>query len=250
MAWFKREKGKKRKDRSGDVPGMIMLTVVLAYSAVMVFDGYMLCRSGLIKGPNYVCPEKPQEIVYLTGGGAGTTVATAGEKITYFHDVLKMAFDYPGEWGSVSVREEMGVDQSGSDIIIGLMVSFPDMAKQSGGGLFLHASNPNISVANRRLDYWGSEGVKVSSAYDLMKWCEGKDDCSTFTNSNGVSIVKQKMNPSGTAGGSSYLVYYLHNPRGGYNGVALSAERLDVKFGAAALQKGFDGLIDSIRLLD
>jgi len=250
MAWFKRDKAEKRKNRLGDVPGMIMLTIVLVYSVVMVIDGYLLCRSGLIKGPDYVCPEKPQEIVYLTGGGAGTSVATAGRKTTYFHDVLKLSFDFPEEWGSVSVREEMGVDQSGSNIIIGLMASFPELAKQSGGGMFLHASNPNVPVADRRLAYWGSESVKVSSAYDLTRWCEDKDDCSTFTNANGVLMAKQKMNPAGAEGGSSFYVYYLHNPRGGYNGVALSSERLDAKYSAAALQKGFDELIDSIRLLD
>lgn len=246
MAWRKADRNKKRKNRLGDVPGMVMLTVLLAYSGIMVMDGYLLCRSGLIKGPDYVCPEKPQEIIYVSGGGDGVTVGTEGKKTTYFHDALKLAFEYPAEWGPVTIREESGTDSSGRNIVIGLMLYFRDLAKQSGGGLFLHANNPNAVAVDRRLNYWGSEAVLVSSAYDLGRWCDDKDDCTYFTNSNGVKIAKQKVNPAG----ASYDVYYLHNPRGGYNGVALSFERLDPKFGAAGLRQGFDDLLDSIKLLE
>lgn len=248
MAWRKSDK-KKRKNRMGDVPGMLMLAIVLVYSVVMVVDGYLLCRSGLIgQPPSRVCPEKPQEIVYVSGEEG--SIITEGRKNTYLHNALRLTFDYPAEWGPVTIREEMGTDPTGREIIAGLMLYFRDMSEQSGGGLFMHANFPNADLSSRRLDYWGTDAVRISSVYDLKEWCEGKGSCNLFTNSNGVDIVKQKINPGGTEGKSSFDVHYLYNPNGGYSGVALSSERLDPKFGAANLQNGFEELVDSIRVVE
>jgi hypothetical protein len=245
MAKEKRQKRKKKnKNRLGDVPGMIMLLVVLVYSVVLVVDGVLLCRSGLFGAPECDCPEQLQEVVIFTGGES--TPLEEGKTVKYFHDALKVAFDYPAEWGPVTIREEMARDPYGKQIVVGLMLYFRDMAEQSGGGLFMHANNPNTDPTDRRLDYWGTDAVEISSAHDLRGWCTGKTDCEYITNSHGVQIAKQRINPAGAA----FDVYYLHNPRGGYNGVAVSMERLDAKFGAANLLDGFDELIDSIQLLD
>ncbi|MEA3249196.1 MAG: hypothetical protein U9Q03_02460 [Patescibacteria group bacterium] len=243
-----RKREKRKRNRLGDVPGIVMLAIVLVYSVVMIVDGYLLCRSGIIKGPECVCQEKPQEVIFVSSGESG--VLEEGMKTTYFHDALKLAFEYPSEWGPVTIREEMGTDPTGRQIVIGLMLYFRDMAEQSGGGLFLHASNPNTDPVDRRLDYWGSDGVAISSAFDLRGWCDDKEDCDYFTNVHGVLIAKQKVNPGGVEGGASFNVYYLHNKGGGYNGVALSSERLDIKFGAINMQKGFEELVDGIKLLD
>ena len=229
---------------------MMLLTLVLIYSAVMVFDGYLLCRSGIIKGPGYVCPETSQETVYVPDVGGGEVVGVEGRKAVYHHGALRLAFEYPLEWGPVLVREELGTDISGRRVIAGLMLSFSDLAEQSGGGLFMHANYSDADLASRRLDYWGTDAVRISSLYDLKGWCEGKSDCSYLTNADGIVIAKQKMNPGGVAGRSSFDVYHLYNPYGGYRGVALSTERLQAKFGAANLQRGFEELVASIRFLE
>jgi len=201
--------------------------------SILIADGFLACRY-LQKRENALnggCPENC--IASLAKSVQPTSPATtpamavppSGSPLgaTYQHGALELSFKYPTKWGSVSIEEEQGSTTDGSNTIVGLMLSLDKFSTQESPAIFLHANNSTVESVSRATEYWGIEAEQIFSDAVIESWCDGRDNCSIFVNSQGLLIARVESEVSAEDGATRTVhEYYLFNPESGYGGVVLS----------------------------
>lgn len=115
-------------------------------------------------------------------------VEKSNATVSYVSDpVLNMTFDYPLVLGEITVKPMKEVAASvkeKKETITAQQLFF------AGDKLFFVANNPNVKTSDRG-GYWGDASRGIKSEEDLKKYCDGKQNCKTFTNKFGFTVVKE-----------------------------------------------------------
>jgi hypothetical protein len=163
------------------------------------------------------------------------------KRTSYRDEELGISFIYPTYWGEVKK------DKNEEKIIL----SFPSL----GGGIAIDATDSSKEIPGRGV-YWGDIGFDIKNQDDVIGLCKRFSlsiSCSVFKNDNGIKMVKEVSNP-GTEGGSESDVpsaqYYFYNPNGEYEGVSMSALRLDNREYFSPIEKGFEEMVQSLKFID
>lgn len=182
------------------------------------------------------------ETKVLTPGNeqAKNTVAT------FTDNQLKLSFDYPENWGPVKKITKENFKKQAERILL----TFSGIS--DGNILFLDAVNPDIEVMGRG-GYWGDAAKAIKGIDDIKNYCLDKDNCSIFTNNNGVIIAKHLF-ITGTEGGSETDIktaqYYFYNQNSEFTSFAMSYVRIFKTDEVKRLENKFEQLIESVKFID
>jgi hypothetical protein len=144
---------------------------------------------------------------------------------SYRDETLGLTFDYPSDWGEVTVNDEKGrcsQDYALDDCNFRTLI-FKDISSQA---IFLsaetkgHQDNPIGRGA-----FWGDVAGSITS--DYLSSCEQRNNCSIVKNSNDVSFIVYEANPPPEEMGYQPERYYVHNPDNQYYGLVLSSHRIN-----------------------
>jgi len=144
---------------------------------------------------------------------------------TYQDSELGFAFEYPADWGKVSVGNESGNCPSGyvTDDCNFRTLLLRDVYS---AGLFLSAETKgHRDYPIGRGAFWGDHAGAISS--DYLSRCETSEKCQVFINDNGVYFALYEANPPPEEMGYQPERYYIYNPNSQYYGVILSSHRLN-----------------------
>jgi len=144
---------------------------------------------------------------------------------TFRDETLGLTFDYPSDWGEVTVNDERGScsqDYALDDCNFRSLL-FKDISSQA---IFLsaetkgHQDNPIGRGA-----FWGDMAGSIT--FNYLSLCEQRNNCSIVKNSNGVAFIMYEADPPPEEMGYQPERYYVHNPDSQYYGLVLSSHRIN-----------------------
>ncbi|MFH1047044.1 MAG: hypothetical protein V1738_01975 [Patescibacteria group bacterium] len=202
---------------------------------ILMADGYLLGQYFAKQDALYRCQQTSECLTVARPSSANRINNSQGDAQgnwrmfdrTYSHDVLRLSFSYPSEWGEVKLSEEYGQNDAGQKVIAGGILSFVGGVFGDDEVVFMHATNMNSMPATRAKQYWGTEGERIKSDEDIFSWCTGLEKCETFVNNSGLVIAQTdteiQLDDEST---SARRTYFLNNPYSGYSGVVFSSDGL------------------------
>lgn len=148
------------------------------------------------------------------------------------NDDLKLSFDYPKEWGEISIKNEPDHISLAIDLDV-----------------FLGADNGGDSMG--RGGYWGDEAVLITDQNYVNNFCNGKVDCQIMTNKSGIIFAREKklFDSLSDQNQRDSIFYYIFNPKSKFRGIILSDEGL-INMNIESIESKIDSLVDSIEFIN
>ncbi|MFA5358474.1 MAG: hypothetical protein WC310_01475 [Patescibacteria group bacterium] len=168
----------------------------------------------------------------------GLTVVQRLKSAKYIDNEFKISFDYPEYWGPI-VKDTS---------------SIPAFLTFSGTGsknaLFLTAINKD-TILPARGGFWGDAGVNIDNESYIKNYCNNKENCSVFTNKNGVLIAKHIFIDvsEGEESDVATAQYYFYNPNSEFNGFVMSYVRIPDWNIIDGIDKKFEDIVKSVKFL-
>lgn len=210
----------------------VIIAFLIILVAVMFFiDGYLLCRYLERQEQVVECREPgqcsvPEPMIAENGksnnrpAGQATKEPPMSESV-YSHDVLGLAISYPDNWQGVTIAEEYSETVDGVQDIVALKL-FPDLGGGTDVTSFLYAINPHVDVVESHQLDWGDG--KIATQDNVRTWCEDQNNCFASVNRHGLIVARVIVPEQGTDAELPVPGYYIYNPIGDYNLIAIPAE--------------------------
>lgn len=163
----------------------------------------------------------------------------------YANDKIGIYFAYPKEWGELAAVEKSDGHEEGTAANILVGVKQDDKT----WGFFYAAAMP---PKDGRGGWWGDEALKITGQEYIDKFCEGKENCTVFTNKNGVAVAKLTNASASTEGwsGSGYDIYYIYNPKSEFHGITFYTVTLEEEKLFDDAKSGLAEVIDNFKFLE
>lgn len=160
----------------------------------------------------------------------------------YQSEELGFYFSYPKSWGEPKIAWELGDSISNS---ASYRILFPDL-KPEAPGLAMLAGSRSLTV--EPLGRGPSFGDLFTGVSNMEVVCNSSDRCTSYKNSNGVTIWRFD---DYLYGYDERADFYVFNPVNGFFGpVIISSERLDsVVSNSETISETIETILDSVKII-
>jgi len=242
---------------------LLILVIVLA---VLVASGVIYFYSETAKLKNEISDqktrlenlgnqilEKEQTISDLTAkvseyeGDIDAKVEYLSKYSEYTDDTIGISFYYPKSWGEIIIDDEPTPGEEGIANRL-LMLSTGVTDEKPDSYIFLHAATGESSD---RGGYWGDAAMYITDLNYINTYCNEKENCTTSTNKNGITVVKY-TNPEilHTPGSDpvSYIQYLIFNPNADFHGIMISGVNLEYNMtNIPDIEEGLEEVINTLK---
>jgi len=167
----------------------------------------------------------------------------------YVDETIGISFFYPKSWGNIVIDDEQIPGEEGIANRL-LMLSTGVIDEKPDSYIFLHAAT---GTGIGRGGYWGDNAMEITNLDYINSYCNEKENCTTSTNKNGITIAKYN-NPEvlHTPGSDpvSYIQYFIYNPNTDLHGIMISGVNLDYNMtNIPDIGEGLEEVADTLKFL-
>lgn len=144
----------------------------------------------------------------------------------YVDETIGISFFYPKSWGNIIINDEPVPGEEGTANRL-LMLGTGVADEKPNSYIFLHAAT---GKSTDRGGYWGDDAMHITDLDYINSYCNEKENCTTSTNKNGVTVAKY-TNPeilhTPESDPVAYIQYFIYNPNTNFHGIIISGVNLE-----------------------
>lgn len=144
---------------------------------------------------------------------------------------LAIAFNYPKEWGEVTIEKNEALTETGKSNGIDMELLYVALGNREvtfSAFRFLTADDPDVNSELGRGGFWGDTASRIDAKKGVTAYCESRENCTVFTNKNGIEIAMHKEDlPSVDDEAKVTTQYYIYNSSSPFSHIVLSTTEME-----------------------